>query len=173
MADHGDGLAFVEADAIENLRMGGHFVMSRDRAIEIGVDVENAGNAANAGEHTILLCQHHGCGALVGIDAGVTGGVAGGTVFDQRVLDNCGYASAMPVHRNRRWSLVVRKIMGACSVLPACSRPSRAELAILPPSCADHPQLWPELSTRNLRCSTAADRWRFLFPSSPTLSSDA
>ena len=68
--------------------MGGDFVVRSDGAVECGVNIENAGDAADAGENAILFGENGGGGTLVGIDAGIAGGIAGGAVFEQRVLDD-------------------------------------------------------------------------------------
>jgi len=91
-------LALVQAHPVENFGMSGDFIVRGDGAVEVGVDVKNAGDAANAGESAILLGKHGARRALVGIDAGIAGGIARGPVFLQRVLDNGGDASAIPVH---------------------------------------------------------------------------
>ena len=97
--DDGDGLAFVQTHAIENFVVGSDLVVRGDGSVERGVDVEDAADAADASENAILLGEERGGGALTGIDAGVTGGIAGGPVFEQRVLDNCRDASAVEVHK--------------------------------------------------------------------------
>jgi len=97
--DHSNRLPFMEANAIEDLRMRGDFVVRRYGAIERGVDIENARHAADSRENAILLSENGGRGALVGIDAGVAGGITRGPVFEQRILDDGGDASAVKVHK--------------------------------------------------------------------------
>src|ERR1700721_1020436 len=91
--DHGDGLALVQTHTVENFGVRGDFVVRSDGAVERGVDVEDAADAADAGENAILFGEDGGRSALTGIDAGVTGGIAGGPVFEEGVLDNCRDAS--------------------------------------------------------------------------------
>ena len=93
MADDGDGLSGVQAHAVENFRMRGDFVVSGDGAVERGVHIENARHAADSGEDAILLGHDRRGGALVGVDAGVAGGIARCPVFEQRVLQDRGQAS--------------------------------------------------------------------------------
>src|SRR5580658_700324 len=79
--------------------MRGHFVVRSDCTVERGVDIEDAPHAADAGQNAILLGENGGRSPLVGIDAGVAGGIARGPVFEQRVLQNRGDASAVKVHK--------------------------------------------------------------------------
>src|SRR5262249_57561126 len=83
--------------------MSGDFVVRRHGAVERSIDIQNAGYASNAREDAVLLRENGRRGTLVGIDAGVAGRIARGTIFEQRVLQDRGYAAAIPVH----WSFVV------------------------------------------------------------------
>ena len=96
--DHGDRLAVVQAHAIENFGMAGDLVVRDHGAIQRGIHVENARHAADPGQNAILLREDGAGGALAGIDAGIAGGIAGRAVFEQRVLENRGNPSAVPVH---------------------------------------------------------------------------
>ena len=101
VADHGHGLAGVDANAVENFGMAGHFVVRNDSTVEHGEDVENRGDDTESCENAVLFGDDcSGC-SLVRIDAGVTGGVARGAIFQQRVLQDGGNASAVPVHGNQ------------------------------------------------------------------------
>src|SRR5580698_10212793 len=91
----------MQANAIENLRMGSDFVVRSDGAIQFRVHVENAGHAADPGQDAILLREDGASGTLIRIDTGVAGGIARGPVFLERVLDDGGDASAIPVHVSR------------------------------------------------------------------------
>jgi hypothetical protein len=71
--------------------------MRSHSAVERGVDIENAADAADAGQNALLLGKNGGRRALVGINAGVAGRVARGPVFEQRVLKNRGNAPAVKV----------------------------------------------------------------------------
>src|SRR5262249_60025845 len=82
-------------------------VVGDHRAIEHGVNIKNSRDAAQAGQNALLLGNHGPDRPLVGIDAGIGGGVAGGPVFEQRVFQNRSNAPAIPVHtldRERRAS---------------------------------------------------------------------
>ena len=68
--------------------MSSDLIVSCDGAIERGVNVENARNAAEAGDNALLLGEDGGGSALIGIDAGVAGGIARGAVLGERVLQN-------------------------------------------------------------------------------------
>ena len=98
MPDHRDRLAFVQPHAVEDFGMRGDFVVRSHGAVERGVDIEDAAHAADAGQNAILLGQDGGRRPLIGIDAGVAGRIARGPVFEQRVLQNRGDASAVKVH---------------------------------------------------------------------------
>ncbi len=88
MPDHGDRLAFVQTNAVKDLRMSGDLIMRSNRAIQFRVNVENAGHAADPSQNAILLGEDGAGGALIRIDAGVAGGIARGPVLLQRVLDD-------------------------------------------------------------------------------------
>ena len=68
------------------------------RAVEAGKDLKKARHRAQAGNHQLLAGDDRGCGAQVGIDGQVGGGVAGGLVFHQGLLQQCVDAAALPVH---------------------------------------------------------------------------
>src|SRR5208283_5369836 len=191
VADHRDRLALMKTHSIENFGMPSNFIVRSNGAVERGVDIENAADAANAGENAILLGQNRRRGALIRVDAGVAGGVARSPVFEQRVLENCGDASATKVHKNsRQLSVASKKHVGtaapgcpvgeavclilSCSPVPsscfwsslaAPPAPRRVCASLRPPS----PGPWQETD----RYSAAADCSRTLFQSSPVLSSSA
>jgi len=93
VADDGNGLSAVQAHAVENLGMAGDLVMRDYRAVERGIDIENARDRPNASENAILLGNHRANGALVGIDAGIAGRIARCPVFEQRILKYGGDAA--------------------------------------------------------------------------------
>ena len=99
VADHRNRLAVVQANAVENLRMAGDFVVRSDGSIEHRINIQNARHAADSGENAILLGDDGSGRALAGIDAGIAGRVAGGAIFQQRVLDNGRNAATVPVHK--------------------------------------------------------------------------
>src|SRR4029077_14595230 len=92
--------------------MRGDLVMRSHRPIELGIHIQNARDAANARQNAILFCQNRGCSTLVGIDAGVAGRIARSMVLLQRVLDDCGNASAIPVHKS---------VVGTCYLMSSNS----------------------------------------------------
>src|SRR5208337_1519164 len=175
VANHGDGLTFVKTHAIENFGMGGDFVVRSDSAIEGGVDIEDAGNYTDAGENAIFLGEDGGRGALIGIDAGVAGGVARGPVFEQRVFDDRGDASTVKVHDYGSQLPVLssqfpRWVRGR-SGCPTDGLIFRAGRLILLLDGASHRPLFPEPWPGIVRCLIAADCSRILFLSSPVLCS--
>ena len=93
MTDDGDRLSRAQAHAIEDLLMGGNFVVRSDGAVEGRINVENARHTSNSGENAFLLGYDCRRGSLVGVNASVAGGIARGPVFEQRVLEDGGDAS--------------------------------------------------------------------------------
>src|SRR5215471_15517463 len=55
-------------------------------------------NGADPGKNAVFLGEDGRGGALVGLDAGVAGGVVRGPILVQRVLDDGGNSPAIPVH---------------------------------------------------------------------------
>src|ERR1019366_4208315 len=72
--------------------------MRGDSAVQDGEDVEDARDAAQSGKHAVLLGENGARGALVGINAGVGGGIAGGAIFLQCVFQEGGDPAACPIH---------------------------------------------------------------------------
>src|ERR1700758_2586439 len=64
MSDHRYGLPFMQAHAIENLRMRRDFIVGSDRAVERRIYIENSRDAADAGENAVLLRDDGGGGTL-------------------------------------------------------------------------------------------------------------
>src|SRR5579872_6070685 len=98
MADYGDLLAFLKTHAVENFTVDRHLIVRVDGGIELLINIENAGDTAEAGENAILLGENRRNGALVWINAGRTGGVARGAIFLQRVFDDGGQPPIIPFH---------------------------------------------------------------------------
>src|ERR1019366_2779621 len=96
--DDRDRLPFVQPHAVEDFSVAGDLGMRGDGAVQRGEDVKNARDAAYAGEHTVLLGKDGGGGALVGVDARIGGGIAGGTILLQCVFQDCGDPAAFPIH---------------------------------------------------------------------------
>jgi len=99
VANYGYGLSFVQAHPVENLRVRGDFVVGGHSSVEGGVHIENARHTTDSGEDAILFGDNGRGRALVGVDAGVAGGIARRPVFDQRVLQDGGEASRIPIHK--------------------------------------------------------------------------
>ena len=59
------------------------------RGIEAGEDLKEARHGAEAGDDHLLPGEDGGGGAQVGVDGEVGGGVAGGLVFHQGLLQQC------------------------------------------------------------------------------------
>src|SRR6185437_4987276 len=91
-------MPLMQPHAIENLRMRSNLVVTGHSAVDQRINVQNARDASDARKNTILFGQNGGRGPLVGINAGVAGGIMRGPVFEQRVLQNCCEASAIPIH---------------------------------------------------------------------------
>ena len=75
----------MHADAVEDLRVADDIV-ARVRGwagIQPGEDFEETGNRAQTRHHHLLPGNDRGCGAQVGIDGHVGGGVAHGLIFDR------------------------------------------------------------------------------------------
>ncbi len=58
--DDGDGLPFAHAHAVEDLGVAGDFGVRGDGAVEHGEDIEDARDAAQSGEHAVLLGENGG-----------------------------------------------------------------------------------------------------------------
>src|SRR5436309_1350570 len=93
-----DRLSLVQAHAIKNFRMAGHFIMRNHGAIQHSIYIENAGHRAQSGKNAILLGKNRARRALVRIDTRVTCRIARSPVFEKSVLDNRSDASAIEVH---------------------------------------------------------------------------
>src|SRR5581483_8669493 len=105
--DHRNGLPFVQSNAIENLRVSRDFVVGSHGAIECGINIQNPACAADPRQNAILLGENGGGSALVGINAGVAGGVARGAILEERILQNRRKSPAIPVHLVFRSSILV------------------------------------------------------------------
>ena len=117
VADHRDRLPRPQAYAVKDLGMRGDFVVCCDRAVERGINVENARHTANPGQDAVLLGNDRRRGALVRVHAGIAGGVARRPVFQQRVLQNRGKSSAIPIHIVE--TLLATSLSPSSEMLPA------------------------------------------------------
>src|SRR6185437_11656686 len=102
MAHYRNGLTIVQPYSVENLGMTGYFVMRCYGSIKHGIHIENPRYATDSSENTILFRNNGSGRALAGIDAGITRRVAGGAIFQQRVLNNGRYAATVPIHNLAR-----------------------------------------------------------------------
>jgi len=119
MTDHRDRLSFVQPYTVKDLGMRGHFVVRSHGAIERGVDIEDARYTTDASQNAIFFGEDGGRRALVGIDAGIAGGIARGPVFEQRVLQDRGDASGVKVHKtvaSDQWPVASLSASGSCSI---------------------------------------------------------
>src|SRR5579859_646921 len=98
VANHGNGLAFVQAHTIKDFAVANDFRVADGVLIQALIDLKNPGNRAHAGENTVLFGQNCGCGALLTVNAGARGNVAGGFVFQQTVFEKITNSAAVPVH---------------------------------------------------------------------------
>src|SRR5205807_10449831 len=98
VADHGNSLASAHANTVENFAVAGYIRMADDIAVQAFVDSQDPANDADACKNTVLLGDDRGRGALLGVDAGARGGIAGGFVLQQRMFQNCGNPAALPIH---------------------------------------------------------------------------
>ena len=100
MADDGQHLALVDAHAIEYLRMADHLEagLRRGALVEPGKDLQKLRHRAQPANHHLLPRNDGAGGAQVGVDGEVGGGVAGGLVFHQGLLQQCVDAAVLPIH---------------------------------------------------------------------------
>src|SRR5579859_2380124 len=117
VADDGEGLAVVGADAVEDLGMADDFVArlrvsGAGKTVEAAEDFKDARDAAEAGDDQLLAREDGGCGAQVGIDGEAGGGVARSFVFDERLLEEGVDAAIFPVHLGLLPLLVALAVVG-------------------------------------------------------------
>jgi len=93
MPDHRYRLPFVQPHAVENLWMRGDFIVRGHGAVQRCINVKDAAHTADTGENAVLLGKNSGRSLLIGVHAGVTGGIARSPVFEQRVLQDGGDAA--------------------------------------------------------------------------------
>ncbi len=79
--------------------MAGHLRVADNRWVELLKDLNDALHAADTRQDAVLLGEDGGGGALLWVYGGMGGGVTRGLIFQQRVFQDRGDASAMPVHR--------------------------------------------------------------------------
>src|SRR5579863_718258 len=89
VTNYGDRLSFVKTHAVEDLGVGCHFVVGRYGSVKGGINVENAGHAADSRKYAFLLRDDRRGSPLVRIDTGIAGRIASGAVFHERVLEDC------------------------------------------------------------------------------------
>src|SRR5713226_8549949 len=139
--------------------MTGDLVMRDHCPVQRSIDVQDTRNTAQSRQDAVLLGDDGGRSALVGLDASVAGGIAGGTVLQQRVLQHGGNAAAVPVH--------------VIAILPACFESSLAAPPTPAHACGCLPPHGTELWSGTAGFPAGAGRLRFLSRSAPVLSSGA
>ena len=100
VANDGDDLAGVDADAVEDFGMADDLEagLRLGAGIEAGIDLKEARDGAEAGDDQLFAGDDGAGGAEIGIDGEMRGGVAGGLVLDEGLLQQCVDAVALPVH---------------------------------------------------------------------------
>src|SRR5437870_8953894 len=88
----------MQTNPVKNLRMSSHFIMRSHSSVQSSIDIENPRHASDSRQNTVLLRNHSSGGPLVRLNAGIAGRIAGGAIFQQRILDHGSEASAIPVH---------------------------------------------------------------------------
>jgi len=101
VANDGERLAGMGADAVEHFGVADDFEarLCGGPGVETGEDFKEARDGSQAGDDHFLAGEDVGRGAQVGVDDEVGGGVAGGLVFNQGLLQQCVDAMAFPIHR--------------------------------------------------------------------------
>src|SRR5437868_7107170 len=92
-------------------------VVRSNGSIQCRVNLEYPRNAADPGQDAILFSDDGRGRPLIRIDAGIACRIARGPILVQRVLDNRGKASAIPVHV-RVWGGRLRPSRGRVSAVP-------------------------------------------------------
>src|SRR5579859_6140437 len=92
---HGHLLSAVQAHAVKDFRMTGDLGVGDHGAVELGKDLEDAGDRAQPGQDAILFGYDRPGGALADVNASVGGSVAYGAVLTQCVLQDGGDATAV------------------------------------------------------------------------------
>ena len=77
--------------------MADYFMVSYYRFIERAVDLQDAIYASQAGEDAILFGVNCCCGSHARIDACLSGGVTGGTIFEEGSLEDFSDAPTVPI----------------------------------------------------------------------------
>src|SRR5580704_15835488 len=96
--DYGYCLPAMQSYAIEYLGMTGDFIMRNHSRVQHGVYIQDARYASHPRQDAILLGNNRPGRALTGLNAGGTGRVASGTIFEQCVLKDGSDAATVPVH---------------------------------------------------------------------------
>ncbi len=88
VANDGEHLAGVDADAVEDFRMADDFKagLRLGALVEAGVDLKEARNGAEAGDDQLFAGDDGAGGEEIGIDGEMRGGVARGLVLLQGLL---------------------------------------------------------------------------------------
>ncbi len=101
-ADDGDGLAFFDADAIEDFGVVDDFEAANGRVAgffrERAEDFEDRRDGTEAGDDAGLFGENGAGGAEFAVDGECGGDVVGSLVFDERRFDDAADALALPIH---------------------------------------------------------------------------
>src|SRR5207244_828895 len=98
VSDDRYGLPLVQANPVKNLRMSSHFVVRSHSSIQRSVDIEDPRHTSDSSQNTVLFRNNSSGGPLVRLNAGIAGRIAGGAIFQQRILDHGSKPSTIPVH---------------------------------------------------------------------------
>src|SRR6266700_2262715 len=88
----------MQTNPVKNLRMSSHLVMRSHSSVQSSIDIEDPRHASDSGQNTVLFRNNSSGGPLVRLNTGIAGCIAGGAIFQQRILDHGSKPSAIPVH---------------------------------------------------------------------------
>ena len=97
VANHGYCLPIVQPNPIEDLRMADYFVVPYDRLVETAVNLKDAIHNSETGKNAVLFGVNRSRGSHARIDACLSCGVAGGTIFEEGSFENFSDAPAVPI----------------------------------------------------------------------------
>ena len=98
VTNDGNGLVFLDANPIEDLGMVDDFKTAVVLFFQAGVDIQEAGNTAEAGDDALLLHQDGGRGTHLRVNRDLRGDVIGRAILEDRLLQNRFDAFILPVH---------------------------------------------------------------------------
>jgi len=94
VADDRDRLAFVQAHAVKDLGVRGHFRMNVHRSFQLGEHFKNARYRSDPGQNAILLGKNGRNRKLAFIDTRMARSVMRDAVFLQRAFQNAARSPA-------------------------------------------------------------------------------